>query len=124
EELVVKTPGKLMIAGEFAVLEPNQKALVTAVNRFVYTTIETAQENKVSLPDFSLHALLWKWENEQINFTTKDKRIDFVSNAIETVLAYWKEKQKDLEPVHSIVNSQHAEEKAINAGLAARRAVV
>src|SRR5699024_12768428 len=105
-ELVVKTPGKLMIAGEFAVLEPNQKALVTAVNRCIYTTIETAQENKVRLPDFSLHALLWKCENEQINVTTKDKRIDFVANAMDTVLGYFKEKQIDLYPVHLIVKSE------------------
>src|SRR5699024_7334126 len=105
EELVVKTPGKLMIAGEFAVLEPNQKALVTAVNRFVYTTIETAQENKVSLPDFSLHALLWKWENEQINFTTKEKQID-------------------LEPVHLIVKSELADENGIKYGLGSSAAVV
>lgn len=124
EELVVKTPGKLMIAGEFAVLEPNQKALVTAVNRFVYTTIETAQENKVSLPDFSLHALLWKWENEQINFTTKDKRIDFVANAMETVLGYLKEKQIDLEPVHLIVKSELADENGIKYGLGSSAAVV
>src|SRR5699024_11903241 len=110
QEIVVKTSGKLMIAGKITVLEPKQKALVTAVNRFVYTTIETAQENKVSLPDFSLHALIWKWENEQINFTTKDKRIDFVANAMETVLDYLKKKQIDLKPVHLIVKSELADE--------------
>src|SRR5699024_2101376 len=109
--------GKLMIAGEFAVLEPNQKALVTAVNRFVYTTIETAQENKVSLPDFSLHALLWNWENEQINFTTKDKRIDFVANAMETVLRYLKEKQINLELFYLVVESEFENENVIKYGL-------
>src|SRR5699024_3931272 len=117
EELVVKTPGKLMIAGEFAVLEPNQKALVTAVNRFVYTTIEKAHENRVSLSNFSLHALLWKWEKEQINITTKDQRIDFVAKAMETVLGYLKEKQIDLEPVQLIVKRKLADENGIKYGL-------
>src|SRR5699024_11225234 len=107
---------KQMIKEKFTVLGTKQKALVTKVKRFIYTTIETAHENKVILPDFSLHALLWKWENEQINFTTKDKRIDFVANAMETVLGYLKEKQIDLEPVHLIVKSELADENGIKYG--------
>ena len=41
----VKAPGKLYIAGEYAVTEPGYKSILIAVNRFVTATIEAS--NKV-----------------------------------------------------------------------------
>lgn len=124
EKVMIKTPGKMMIAGEFAVLEPGQKALVTAVNRFVYAVIEKAPVNKISLPDFALEELLWEWEEEQINFSTSDKRLDFVANAMETVFAYLKEKNISVQPVHLIVTSELADKSGIKYGLGSSAAVV
>lgn len=38
----VKYPGKLFILGEFAIMEPGNTAIISAVNRFLYARIETS----------------------------------------------------------------------------------
>ncbi len=40
----VKAPGKLYIAGEYAVVEPGQPAILIAVDQFVYATISQAKQ--------------------------------------------------------------------------------
>ena len=113
-----------MIAGEFAVLEPGQTALVSAVDRFVYATLEEATANAISLPDFGLHELLWEWEQEQIRFSTSDVRLDFIANAMETVFAYLREQNVPVDPVHLTVKSELADESGIKYGLGSSAAVV
>ena len=51
----VKAPGKLYIAGEYAVTEPGYKSILIAVNRFVTATIEAS--NKV---EGSIHSQMFK----------------------------------------------------------------
>ena len=38
--ITVKAPGKLYIAGEYAVVEPGCPAILVGLNRYVYATIE------------------------------------------------------------------------------------
>ena len=45
----VKAPGKLYIAGEYAVTEPGYKSVLIALDRFVTATIEEADNIKVPL---------------------------------------------------------------------------
>lgn len=40
----VKAPGKLYIAGEYAVTEPGYKSVLIALNRFVTATIEPSTQ--------------------------------------------------------------------------------
>ena len=40
----VKAPGKLYVAGEYAVTEPGYKSVLIAVDRFVTATIEASNE--------------------------------------------------------------------------------
>ena len=43
----VKAPGKLYIAGEYAVTEPGYKSVLIALNRFVTATIEPSTQVEV-----------------------------------------------------------------------------
>jgi len=54
EQVTVKVPGKLMVAGEYAVLEHNQQLVVMAIDKFVYATVKRQKEGKLHLVDFSL----------------------------------------------------------------------
>lgn len=92
QELTVKTPGKLMVAGEFAVLEPHQKLIVMAVDRFVYTTISPNEYNSIDLYSFDLHDITWEWSGRRVALHSEDKRTTFVHSAIETTLQYISEK--------------------------------
>src|SRR5690625_3312785 len=90
--LCIKVPGKLMMAGEFAVLEPDQKLVVMAVDRFVYATLESSQENILHLPDLQLNGLTRGDEHDQIQVYTDEQRISFVQDAMTMVSHYLAEK--------------------------------
>lgn len=51
----VKAPGKLYIAGEYAVTEPGYKSVLIALDRFVTATIEEADQYKGTIHSKALH---------------------------------------------------------------------
>ncbi len=53
----VKAPGKLYIAGEYAVTEPGYKSVLIALDRFVTATIEKAQTN-IKVPFIQKHYII------------------------------------------------------------------
>lgn len=44
----ISVPGKLFIAGEYAVVEPGHPAIIVAVDQFINVTIEGARKTAVS----------------------------------------------------------------------------
>lgn len=56
--LEVRVPGKLMLLGEYAVLEPGAEALVLAVDRFVRVQIEGGAAFTLDCPDIGVHSLV------------------------------------------------------------------
>lgn len=124
EQLTIKTPGKLMVAGEFAVLEPGHSLVVMAVNRFVYVTVMDAKENKVSLTDFNLINLDWKYTGSQVQIDSEDPRTDFVEKAMGVTLAYLKETGVNVTPVLLSVKSELDDESGLKYGLGSSAAVV
>ncbi len=55
--LDVRVPGKLMLLGEYAVLEPGAQALVLAVDRFVRIHIEECANFTLDCPDIGVDSL-------------------------------------------------------------------
>jgi len=113
----IKVPGKLMIAGEFAVLEPYQHLIVTAVNRFVYATIKRADQNEVSLSDFQLNHIQWEWQNDELVFLHEDSRTTFVKNALETTYRYLAEQGIEVQPTTLSIHSELDDSSGIKYGL-------
>ena len=58
----VKAPGKLYIAGEYAVTEPGYKSILIAVNRFVTATIEASNKVEGSIHSKTLNLTVMKIE--------------------------------------------------------------
>lgn len=106
ESITVQTPGKLMVAGEFAVLEPNQKLVVMAVDRFVYTNLIESEKHTVHLPDFSLNQLKWEFVNGQVTFASQDERIQFVQAAMQITFDYLRENSIPVTPFTLTVRSE------------------
>jgi phosphomevalonate kinase len=119
----IKTPGKLMVAGEYAVLEPYHTLVVTAVNRFVYIQIEQSDKNKVSLTDFNLHHLSWHFEDGKIIVDHTDHRLDFVKKAKEVTFRYLQEIGVPVHPVAIAVTSELDDDSGIKYGLGSSAAV-
>ncbi|MFC4559615.1 phosphomevalonate kinase [Virgibacillus kekensis] len=104
--MTVRVPGKLMIAGEFAVLEPYQESVVMAVDRYVYAKLEDSNKNYLSLKAFHLNNLEWSYDGEEVVIKTEDARTTFVRNAMSTVLAYLNEKGHSPNNFHLSIRSE------------------
>ena len=122
--MTIKVPGKLMVAGEFAVLMPNQHLAVTAVDRFVYATIEDATERELTLEDFGLKHLRWNYEQGKITVDLDDERLSFVKEAMEVTCTYLKELGVGIDAFHLSIRSELDDESGIKYGLGSSAAVV
>jgi len=83
-------PGKLMIAGEWAVLE-GYPCIVAAVNRRVHCQVEEKSPDEsieIELTDFSLSAKVLFANNRLTVVSGKDERLRFAIAAVETTLQY------------------------------------
>lgn len=122
--MTIKVPGKLMVAGEFAVLMPNQHLAVTAVDRFVYATIEDAANRELTLEDFGLKHLRWNYEQGRITIALDDERLSFVKEAMEVTCTYLKELGAEIDAFHLSIRSELDDESGIKYGLGSSAAVV
>ncbi len=84
----VNVPGKLMIAGEYAVLEPGQPSIVAAVNRSIVVTARPCGTSRLDLPDLGLGGVTWKFDDGQLRFDIEDPRLVFIGEAISAVAQY------------------------------------
>jgi|SRR5699024_1649826 len=120
----VKTPGKLMIAGEFAVLEPDYKLIVTAVDRFVYVTVEDAKKNSLNLVNFNLWHLSWSYKSAHFKMPKASKATRFVEMAMKITYKYLSENNYKITPINISVKSELADTKGRKYGLGSSAAVV
>lgn len=124
QKITIKTPGKLMVAGEFAVLEKGYPLIVMAVDRYVYTTIEDDTVYKFTSENFDLYDLTWEY-NGHVIFDEYSPRLKFVTSALTTVLTYLKERGVATTPFSMSVHSElDDEETGAKYGLGSSAAVV
>ncbi|MFD1037726.1 phosphomevalonate kinase [Virgibacillus byunsanensis] len=121
--LTIKVPGKLMIAGEFAVLEPHHDLVVMAVDRYVYATLKRNNENRLTLHNFKLYDLKWEFE-DQVNITSTDNRLRFVEDAMTICLTYLQEKGITCNPFDLSIKSELDDASGLKYGLGSSAAVV
>lgn len=114
-----------MVAGEFAVLEPYHHLVVMAVDRFVYTEIIDSDKKVVTLKDFQLHDLEWKFVNGEVVFNHTDTRLAFVKEAIGVTLTYLEEVNSTLQPFSLVITSELDDnDSGLKYGLGSSAAVV
>jgi len=103
--MIVSAPGKLMLAGEWAVLELNNPCIVLAVNKRIKVNIKELKENNeiivfIEAKDIGLKKMKGIFSKEKIEWLDlkeEDKeKILFAGKAIETTLNYLKEKNVKL----------------------------
>ena len=120
KKVIVKTPGKLFIAGEYAILERNHEAIVIAVNRYVTVTIEESDENELILPQLGFPKVTWTGEGQQIKYSVEDKRLHFIQNTIGVIRDYV---QKPLQPFRMTVLSELDDPSGRKYGLGSSAAI-
>lgn len=122
--LTLRVPGKLMIAGEYAVLEPHQPAIVAAVDRYMTATIELAPDNRVSLPDLGLVDLPWYAYEDGVTIKHADPRLRFVQEALSVAVTYIRDQFLLPLPVHLTLTSELDDATGRKFGLGSSAAVV
>ncbi len=92
--LKVSAPGKLVIAGEWSVLESGNPVIVASVDRFVHVFLKPRKDQQVilNLPDFNLR-ISGELKNQKLIFgevltPTISQQIIFIKASIETVASY------------------------------------
>ncbi|MFX0124939.1 MAG: phosphomevalonate kinase [Candidatus Hodarchaeota archaeon] len=83
----ISAPGKLMLSGEWSVLERDVPCIVLAVQQRVYVTIRLAEETKIVLKNFNIDTKA-KIEEGRIIFEKDDERLLFTKFAVEIALKY------------------------------------
>src|SRR3989344_425352 len=83
----VSAPGKLMLSGEWSVLEKGAPCIVLAIEKRVYAEAREAREYSVKLKDFGVETKA-SVEGVKISFEKDDEKLLFTKHAIETALKY------------------------------------
>ncbi|MBI4019609.1 MAG: phosphomevalonate kinase [Candidatus Aenigmarchaeota archaeon] len=83
----VSAPGKLMIAGEWSVLEPGNPCIVAAVDKRVHAEVRKSAVLTLELKDFDIKAS-GSFVNGRIIWDSDDPKLIFAKSSAETVVKY------------------------------------
>jgi phosphomevalonate kinase len=120
----IKVPGKLMIAGEYSVLEPDRRAIVVAVNRYMNAEIKKNERNLLSLPQLGLNNVTWDSDGVEVNFSSSDSKLTFIRNAISTFNSFIEENSIHPRPFSLLITSELDDISGKKYGLGSSAAVV
>ncbi|MHA2053875.1 MAG: phosphomevalonate kinase [Candidatus Hodarchaeales archaeon] len=83
----ISAPGKLMLSGEWSVLEENVRCIVLAVQQRVYTEIKEAPDYLVELLDFDISTKA-SFTGKDLILDNSDVKLEFTKYAVQTALLY------------------------------------
>jgi len=89
----VSAPGKLILAGEWSVLEKGNPGIVTAVNRRIHVALEESESIRATAVDFHIHDIGGELEGDRFRWQgdltdDQEKKLLFMRGAIEAALQY------------------------------------
>ncbi|MCX7521888.1 phosphomevalonate kinase [Microbacterium sp. STN6] len=81
-----EAPGKLFIAGEYAVVEPGEPSVLIAVDRCVTVELsETRERGSIASAQYGRLPVVWRREDDQVVLESDHRPFDYVLAAIRTV---------------------------------------
>jgi phosphomevalonate kinase len=81
--IVTRAPGKLFIAGEYAVVEPGEPAVLIAVDRYLTVRLtESADVGRVHSREYGRLPLVWTREGDDVSIVLEHQPYDYVMSAI------------------------------------------
>ena len=119
----VKVPGKLYIAGEYAVVSPGHKSLLISVNKFI--TVRVKKSNKKgSIKSYSNIKMIWSRIGDELIIEQEDDRFEYIFSAMQIVEKYIKELNIEPQFYDIEVLSDLETEDGIKYGLGSSAAIV
>lgn len=109
---IIKVPGKLMVAGEYAVLDGGS-CVVVAVSRYVEARIESSQDYMLSIPKLTEEKINWVYKKDHgLEFNYDDSKFLFLKKAMEVTLTYLIERGHEIKPFHLHITSDLNDHKS------------
>ncbi|QEA32404.1 phosphomevalonate kinase [Secundilactobacillus malefermentans] len=103
----VKAPGKLYIAGEYAVVETGLPAIIVALNQFVKVSVSKAEKfGSIVSKQYQENSIYWTRENDRMVFDDRDNPFHYILSAIKITEEYAKKLNKPLGLYHLKINSE------------------
>jgi len=104
--ITVKAPGKLYIAGEYAVVESGYPAIIVALNQFVTASIEKTENiGRIVSEQYHENSILWRREGSKMIFDNRDNPFHYILSAITITEEYASNLHKDLGLYNLYINS-------------------
>jgi phosphomevalonate kinase len=122
--ITVKAPGKLYIAGEYAVVEPGMPAIIVALDQFVTVSITQSDEiGSIESKQYQENSLYWRRNGDKMVFDNRDNPFHYILSAIRFTEQYALEQGKKLKLFKLNINSQLDSEDGRKYGLGSSAAV-
>ncbi|WP_290034123.1 phosphomevalonate kinase [Ligilactobacillus cholophilus] len=104
----IKVPGKLYIAGEYAVVENGFPAVVTTINRFINLSIKESSEQHGTIfsKQYQDTPLSWIRDKNQVNLINHTDSLDYVLSAIHVTEKFLIENHIQLKNFDLVIDSQ------------------
>ncbi|WP_099221650.1 phosphomevalonate kinase [Listeria costaricensis] len=112
-KLKIKIPGKLYIAGEYAVVESGHTAILAAVDRYITLTLEDSWKNQLTIPHYE-DTVTWPLGEE---LQAEGEHWTFTAEAINTATAYLKARKISLSPIKMTIETELIDESGFKYGL-------
>lgn len=104
--ITVKAPGKLYIAGEYAVVESGYPAIIVALNQFVSASIEkTENVGRIVSEQYHENSISWRRQGSKMIFDNRDNLFHYILSAISLTEEYASNLHKDLGLYNLYINS-------------------
>ncbi|OPG09771.1 phosphomevalonate kinase [Streptomyces sp. GKU 895] len=101
--VVRRAPGKLYVAGEYAVVEPGNTAILVAVDRYLTVTVSGTDSGVEISSDLTARTVRHRWRDGRL--TGGDGTTAYVVSAVETVAALLAERGLPVPPLSVSVHS-------------------
>ncbi|MCT9820235.1 phosphomevalonate kinase [Microbacterium sp. W1N] len=83
ETIQTRAPGKLFVAGEYAVVTPGEPAVLVAVDRYITVRLTAAQDaGRIHSPEFGRAPLLWRRDADGLTIDRDRHPYDYVLAAV------------------------------------------
>ncbi|GLB46838.1 phosphomevalonate kinase [Philodulcilactobacillus myokoensis] len=103
----VQAPGKLYIAGEYAVVEYGMPSIIVALNQFITVKIKAGKKyGSIISKQYQENSIYWRRQGNQMVFDNRDNPFHYILSAIKITEEYARSLNKNLGIYHLKINSQ------------------
>ena len=105
--ITAQAPGKLYVAGEYAVVETGFPAIIVALDQFVTVTVEATKHfGSIVSEQYQENSLYWQRQGDEMVFDNRDNPFHYILSAIKLTEQYARELDKPLALYKLYIDSQ------------------